>query len=398
VERRNQDREHRTFREPQERSERVVSESLSRPDGSGPGLPNPRARSYAHFAAGAPESPPESVCVVMLSAIGDAVHVQPVLTAIKRAWPETHLTWIVQSLPMQVGLNRPDMDEFITFERRRGLAGWMGFRDLKRRVRGRHWDLVINLQVYLKAGLITALLKSPRKLGFDRRRARDLNWLFTTERLPPPPPGHVQDHYFEFLQYLGIDPDPVEWRMRLTPEEREAQRAFYADIDRPVCAIVLGASAPERNWPAEKYARVADELYDTHSYLPMIVGGPSAAERDAAEVIKARSASPVLDTLGDDLRRLMWLVDGADLMVSPDTGPLHIANAYDVPVVGIYGYTNPKRAGPYGRGLELIADGFREHPDEDYSAAKEYRDGMRRVTVEMVLEKIARAVERYGPG
>jgi len=208
----------------------------------------------------------------------------------------------------------------------------------------------------------------------------------------------VEDHYFEFLQYLGIDPDPVQWRMLLTEAEREAQRAFYAELDRPVCAIVLGASAAERNWPAEHYARVVDALYHDHGLQPVIVGGPSGVERASAEVIKKRASAPVLDTLGDDLRRLMWIVEGADLMVSPDTGPLHIANAYDVPVVGIYGYTNPKRAGPYGRGLELIADGFRKHPDEDYSAEKEYRDGMSRVAVEMVLEKVALAVGRYGPG
>jgi len=252
------------------------------------------------------------------------------------------------------------------------------------------------LGIYGMAGLITAMLDSPRKLGFARPRARDLNWLFTTERIPPNPPGHVQDHYFEFLQYLGISPDPVEWQMLLTDPERRDQAAFYREIDRPACAIVLGASAPERNWAAEKYAHVVEALYHEHGYQPIIVGGPSAVERESAEVIQARATAPIVNTLGDDLRRLMWIVEGADLMVSPDTGPLHIANAYDVPVVGLYGYTNPKRAGPFGRGLDLIADGFREHADEDYTAARDYRDGMRRVTVDMVLEKVGLAVERYG--
>ncbi|MEO5510400.1 MAG: glycosyltransferase family 9 protein, partial [Longimicrobiales bacterium] len=174
--------------------------------------------------------PPRSIAIVMLSALGDAVHVLPVANALKRAWPDTRITWIIQPVPFRLVEGHPAIDEFIVFHRRRGLKGISSFKELRHKVNGRHFDLVINLQVYFKAGIITRMLNAPIKLGFDRARARDLNWLFTTHRIPEHAPGHVQDQYFEFLQFLGIDPGPVEWRIPITTSERAEQAKFFAEL------------------------------------------------------------------------------------------------------------------------------------------------------------------------
>jgi heptosyltransferase I len=111
--------------------------------------------------------------------------------------------------------------------------------------------------------------------------------------------------------------------------------------------------------------------------------------------IRALTRARPIDALGDDLSRLVWLLDGSALVISPDTGPLHIARALEVPVVGLYGYTNPRRTGPYRRFEDLVVDGYAEFAGEDYPISPAYRDGMRRVTVEAVLEKVAWARERY---
>jgi heptosyltransferase I len=343
-------------------------------------------------------TPPSRVCVVMLSAIGDATHVLPVLTAIKRAWPQTHLTWIVQPTPSLVGLHHPALDDVIHFHRGRGIAGLSSFAEIAHAVKDRRYDLVIDLQVYFKAGVITGLINAPRKLGFDRERARDVNWLFTTERIPAHPSQHVQDQYFEFLTHLEIDPFPVDWQLVISDAEREAQREFFAAVERPACAVVLSASRKKRSWRVESYATMIDYLADTHGLQPILVGGPSDAERDAAEAVKRLARAEILDTLGDDLRRLIWLVDGAALTVAPDTGPLHISRAVETPVVGMYGQTNPKRAGPYRLFTDLVVDGYAEFPGEAYAPSMEYRDGMKRVTVEMVCEKIDLAMEKYVRG
>jgi heptosyltransferase I len=115
-----------------------------------------------------------------------------------------------------------------------------------------------------------------------------------------------------------------------------------------------------------------------------------------AEEIKKASRVALVDALGDDVRRLLWLLEGADLVISPDTGPLHIARALERPVIGLYGYTNPKRYGPYRKYTDLVVDGYARYPGEDYPLNALHRtDGMKRVTVEMVLEKAELAVRKY---
>jgi heptosyltransferase I len=343
-------------------------------------------------------SPPREILIVMLSALGDAVHVLPVVNALKRKWPQTRISWVIQPVPHQLVQGHENVDEFILFRRRRGAQAWRSFTGVSRALQGRRFDLLINLQVYLKAGLITSVAKADVKLGFDRRRARDMNWLFTTHRIPPRPTGHVQDQYFEFIEHLGITPDPVEWRLRLSDEERGAQRSFFQGLGRPACGIVVGTSKAEKNWAPERYARLIEALEVDYGFRTVLLGGPSAAERAAAERVLRETRGQPVDAMADDVRRLLWLLDGCDLVVSPDTGPLHAARALDRPVVGLYGYTNPKRYGPYRRPWQVV-DGYARFAGEEYGVNQKYRvDGMQRVTVEMALAGVDRVLARSNSG
>ena len=341
------------------------------------------------------EDPPREICIVMLSAIGDAVHVLPVVNALKDAWPECRITWVIQPVPHLLVRDHPAVDRFLIFHRRRGLKAWEGFRELAEQYPQRPFDLLLALQVYFKVGALPALAPAEVKLGFDVHRARDLNWLFTNERIEARGQRHVQDQYFEFVEHLGLDPHPARWEIPIGDDEREAQAAFFAELDRPACAVVVGTSKEEKNWTPEGYAVVLEELERSHGLQPVLVGGPSPVERELADRTLELTGADVIDTLGDDLRRLVWLLDGAALTISPDTGPLHISRAVDTPVVGLYGYTNPKRTGPYRKYQELVVDGYAEFPGEAYPVMHEYRDGMKRVTVDMVLEKVELATSRY---
>lgn len=339
--------------------------------------------------------PPKTIAIVMLSALGDAVHVLPVANAIKRAWPGARITWIIQPVPFKLVEGHPAIDEFIIFHRRRGARGLRSFKDLREQLKGRHFDLVLNLQVYMKAGIITRLIDADVKLGFDRARARDLNWLFTTHRIPARAAGHVQDQYLEFIEHLGIDPDPVEWRLEISSTERAAQVDFFGKLGAPAIAVVVGTSKEQKNWPPERYAAALDRIHSELGLVPVLVGGPSAVEREAADAIKRLTKAPVVDAIGDDIRRLIWLLDGSRVVLSPDTGPLHVANALGKTVVGLYGYTNPLRYGPYGRGLESVVDGYAADPGEEYRASMEYRsEGMERVTVDAVVSAVKWALSR----
>lgn len=337
------------------------------------------------------EEPPRSAAVVLLSAIGDVVHGMPVLTSLREAWPEARLDWVVERRIHPLVAPHPDVDEFLLFDR---SAGVRGFLDLWRRTRGRRYDLVLDLQVYLKAGLVTGLLDADVKLGFDRGRARDLNALFTTHRIPPGPVRHTQDQYFEFLDPLGVEPVP-EWRFAFGEEERTEQRRFFARFDRPVLAVVVRTTREDKDWPVERYARVLEIAEGDLGLAPVVVGSAAEEERAVARAVMERSGADVTDALANDLRRLAWILEGAALTLSPDTGPLHVSSAVATPVVGLYGATDPKRTGPYREAYrELVVDAFTDPGETE--PRHEYRSGrMERITVEAVAARLEEAVRRF---
>ncbi|MDP2497414.1 MAG: glycosyltransferase family 9 protein [Candidatus Palauibacterales bacterium] len=375
--------------------------------------------------AGPPDalpSPPRSVAIVLLSAVGDVVHGMPLPTSLKRAWPECRVTWVIGRAARELVAPHPDVDEFMVYGGGSGLEAAASLRDLRRRTRGRSFDLVLDPQVYLKAGLITALLDAPVKVGFDRERSADLNGLFVDHRLPPREPGHVQDQYFEFLEWLGVDPVP-EWRFAFTEGERAARRRFYGRLDRPALAVALRTTEAARDWRPGRWARVLEAAESELGLRPVIVGSDAPAERRVAEEVRSLTGARVVDARENDLRRLAWLLDGAAVAVSPDTGPLHIADAVGTPVVGLYGCTDPERAGPYtsayrelavdrwsdpgeraggegGAGRRAAAAGGDADPRArrlpDRSSSDEKRPGrMGRITADEVIEKLSLAVDRH---
>lgn len=335
--------------------------------------------------------PMDRTCIVMMSAVGDSVHVLPVLTALKRHQPSMHLSWVLQPGPASLMRGHPDVDAIIPFEYHKG---WRAFADLRRALARERFDLVIDLQVSLKAGLVTSFTRSPVKLGFDRARARDLNWLFTTHRIPPGPHRHVQDQYFEFLTHLGVPHEPVTWGLGpWSDAEREAQAAFRSRVDRPIAAIVCGTSDPDRDWLPDRWAKVCDALFTDYGLQPVLVGGPSAREQATAEAIAAATtACTPVNALGvGGLRGLVGILDLAELVLALDTAPLHIAVALGRPVVALMAQADPKRTGPYGRGLDLVVNAFAEPGDPPDEVLWMRRRGrMGRITVGDVLERVAR--------
>jgi len=327
----------------------------------------------------------ERIGIVMMSAVGDAVHVLPIVTALKHHSPRTRITWVVQPAPASLVRGHWAVDELVVFDRARG---WRAFADVRRDLATRPFDVVLDLQVYLKAGLVTAFTRAPCKLGFDRSRSRDLNWVFTTHRIPPHPAGqHVQDQYFEFLDALGVPHGPPSWDLGPWPSERAAQHAFLAGLDRPAAVIVVATSKPEKDWAPDRWAAVAHALDTQFGLQPVLVGGTSTREHAAAAVIRQRVPG-VTSALGSGLRALVGILDGAALVLAPDTGPLHMAVALDRPVIGLYGYTNPKRTGPYHKFSDLLIDAYGD-PGESYPVSMELRRGrMHRITVEDVLAKV----------
>ena len=335
-----------------------------------------------------------SVCVVAMSGIGDTVHTLPVLAALKRHAPACRITCILQPGGAALALGHPAIDLPVVFRRQRGL--WAAYRALRSELR-EPFDLVVDLNVAAKASVATAMLRAPVKLGFDSARARELNWLVTTHRIPPHAPQHVQDQYFEFLDALDVPNESVEWHLGPWPLERDAQRAFFAGFERPVVTLVIGTSDPEREWIPERWAELSDALFERHGLQSVLAGGRSPRELETERAILARTRHRPVSALGQSLRDLVGLLEGSALVVSLDTAPLHMSVALDRPVIMLAGSWNPKRTGPYRRFHDLIVDAYGD-PGEDYPISTEKRkDRMRRIRVEDVLAKVERWRSAYAP-
>lgn len=327
----------------------------------------------------------DRICIVMMSAVGDAVHVLPVINAIKRHHAGAHITWVLQPGPATLVRGHKSVDEIIVFDRTKGIPG---MREVVRELRARKFDLLIDLQVYFKAGVITAFSGASRRLGFDRARARDMNWLFTTERIAAHPVQHVQDQYFEFLRHLGIDPEPVAWDLGPKGNELDWQAEFRSKFDKPLAAIVVATSKPQKDWMPDRWAAVCDLLDSRFGLQPVLVGGASERERHAADTIVSSTRSQVYSALGSGLRNLVSILDASQLVLAPDTGPLHMAVALDRPVISLMGYTDPRRTGPYRRFHDLIIDAFHDPGEVGPVTMATKADRMHRITAADVAEKL----------
>ena len=335
---------------------------------------------------------PNNICIVMMSAVGDAVHVLPVINALKRANPRSRITWVLQPGPATLVRGHRSVDDIIVFDRARGLAA---FAAVRAELAKRRFDLVMNLQVYFKAGIVTALTNAEVRLGFDRARARDFNWLFTNKKIPASPVKHVQDQYFEFLTALGVSPQPLEWDLGPWAGEREWQRNFISAIPRPIASIVVATSKPEKDWIPERWADVADALHEQFGMEVVLVGAKSEREVAAERIVMDSARHKPRSELGSGLRNLVSILDASALILSPDTGPLHMAVALNRPVISLMGYTNPKRTGPYRRFQDLIIDAYGD-PGENYPISMQNRPGrMKRIETHHVLEKVRLWKERY---
>jgi heptosyltransferase I len=332
--------------------------------------------------------------MVLLTGLGDVVHGLPIANALKRDDPSRRITWVVEPMPAPILRRHPAVDDVVVFEKNRGAAGVV---DLWRKLRRRRVDLTLNFNVYFKAVWPTLFSGGPVRVGFDRDRARDLTWLTANVRLPRRRRRHTQDMFLEFLEFLDVEARPLEWRLRPTFDERAEARRFFRRFHRPVAAIVPASANPKKDWVPTRWAGVIDALDRDFGFDTMILGGPSDRERAIVRgILDAAETEPVV-AMGDGIRPLLWRLHGSALVVAPDTGPVHVARAMDVPVVGLYGHTNPWRVGPYRRYADLWVDAYTA-PDEgpDPSNAVPRLGRMERITVADVLERVETAVARYG--
>src|SRR5215470_10949074 len=287
--------------------------------------------------------PPRSVCLVRLSAIGDACHVVPIVRTLQQAWPATQLTWIIGRSEARL-MRLLEGVEFITVDKRASLSGLGALRSV---LAGRHFEVLLHMQLALRASLIAAGVSAAVKLGFDRPRARELQWLFTNARIAAHTREHVLDSFFGFPAALGITRRRLRWDLQQPPEAQAYAQRLIPDC-QPTLVISPCSSHPLRNWRAARYAAIAAHVVGRHHMRVILAGGPSESERRMGAAIERASRVPLANQIGKDtLPELLGLLARASVLLTPDSGPTHMATMVGTPVVGLYAATNPARSGPY---------------------------------------------------
>lgn len=247
-----------------------------------------------------------------------------------------------------------DNVDFIEFDKR---GGWNAVRELRRKLRDRRFDVLLQMQVAARANLLSKLIHAPVRLGWDRARSRDFHHLFVRQQVAQVPFQHQVQGFLEFPRALGIKVEEPRWDLPIAPEAMAWAEERLCDRQN-ILLISACSSHPLRNWQADRYAAVADYASGQLGMSIVLSGGPGSLDIETGAAIESAMHSPCLNLVGKDtLEQSKALLKKAALVISPDSGPAHIASALGTPVIGLYAATWSRRSGPYNS-LDLCADRF----------------------------------------
>jgi lipopolysaccharide heptosyltransferase I len=283
--------------------------------------------------------------VVRLGSLGDLVHTLPAVSAIHRTFPAVEIDWLVDA-PHRDFLALVPLLSSIIVIRDRSAGAWLAARG---ELRARAYDVALDFQGLLKSAALARLSGAQRVVGFTRKAAREgLAAPFYSERVAAGEGQHVIEKNLALARSIGATTDTLEFPLIDTDAAvvtlvREA--LMRAGVGAKYALVNPGAAWPNKRWPAAAFGQVTARLRDRHGLPSVVLWGPG--ERDAADAIVQASAGAAIVAPETSLRDLVALARHAQLIVSGDTGPLHMAAAVGVPAVGLFGPTNPRRNGPW---------------------------------------------------
>ena len=305
-----------------------------------------------------------NILIVKLSAIGDVVHTLPSLAALRKLYPTAHITWVVEEASSDLLVGHPDLDRLLISRRKRWLedlaspkhtAGAVRqIRAFLKALRDRPYDLVIDFHGLFKSGLIVLLSGGRRKLGYDSMQ--EMSGLFLNEKIPEDMGKHAVDRYLDFLRHLGAETPEPRFHIPVGEDNKNRVDALLeargiAGDDRFV-AVSPVALWETKLWDEKKFAMLCDRLIEELNMKTVLTG--SRADGILQRIEKSMTR-PIANLGGlTTLRDLAYLFGRSALLITTDSGPMHVAAAMATPVVALFGPTSPSRTGPYGEGHVVI--------------------------------------------
>lgn len=286
---------------------------------------------------------PKNICILRLSAIGDICHSLPVIRTIQSHWPETKITWIIGKTEYNLIKGIPEIN-FIIFDKTKGFNEYL---NLRNQLKPYHFEVLLHMQVSLRSSIASLMVKAKYKIGFDKQRAKDGQWLFTNKKIAAHSHQHVIDSLFGFSEALGISDRVLAWNIPIDDKDLDSAKKLLGNISKYIIISPCSSKA-YRNWTIEGYAALADYIKEKYDYDVILTGGLSSIESEFSTKISHACLYKPLNLIGKtNLKELLVVINGATCMISPDSGPAHMSTAMEKPIIGLYAATNPDRARPY---------------------------------------------------
>ena len=340
---------------------------------------------------------PENIAIVRFSALGDLVLVLPLLRNLQKNFPKTRLTLITSPLGYDMLGGVTDV-EFEIFDKPQTLAD---YRNFYRAFRDRKFDVVLALQANLRINLLYPALHAPLKIGFDRMRAKEGQWLFCNRHINYTGP-HLLDSFLAFGEKFGALPQPVEWDLPLPDKTLEWADFTLKHLPRPIIAMHPVSSKAERNWPLERHVEIVDAAVKAGKCSFVFTGSNHPLDQQCCARLEQAAGTAGINLCGRTTPKQLAAVLGkVDGLIAPDTAAVHMARAMGTPVIGLYAVVSSELSGPYGR-MEYVVD---RYPDAvrkllgkdpltvPWNTRVHHPDAMRFITTEAVLQQLDRLLQ-----
>jgi len=305
---------------------------------------------------------PEKILIVRLSAIGDVVHVLPALRSLRSNFPDSKITWLVEDKASDILKGHPDIDEVITFPRRKWRRNILKIDKITnilseifsfyKKLRKNCYDIVIDFQGNLKSGVMTLMTGSENRIGFEKGYCKEFNYLFTTHRIRPPHKRmHKIDKNLTLLRGLDIETSFHRPELPVSKaDEKYISKFLSTNVNNSLPIIVVQPCTSRfgsyKQWPVSNYALLADKILESYEANVIFSWGHGEI-KVVKKIVGNMKRKALVACKTKSIKQLIELIRRADLFIGGDTGPLHIASILDIPTVGIYGPKDPVIYGPY---------------------------------------------------
>ena len=336
---------------------------------------------------------PLSLCIIRLSAIGDVCHTLAVVQAIQRKYPDAEITWIIGKTEAMLMQDLPNI-RLIPFDKK---SGWKGIFTIWKQLAHKRFDFLLNMQTAFRASILSLGIKADKKIRFNKDRAREMQWLFTNQKVEQTTSPHVLDGQMMFAKVIGVTDLTPKWQLPI-PTETVEKAKQWLDPMRKNVVISPCSSKAEKDWLIERYADIANWLIAQNINV-ILVGSPAKRELEMTAYIQ-HLVPNVQNLVGKtSLKEIAALLKLADLVISPDTGLAHIASIQGTPVIGLYAIHNPRRTAPYNDQQNVISvydDVVQTYYGKPWQAlpwatkakSKTGENLMARISVESVKQKV----------